>query len=100
VTLYRHNHYVPIWYQKRFMLPGQTRYYRLDLEPEVVKSGKVTYKRKALHHWSPDLVFAQSDLYTTQWGQISNTDIEQFFFGALDNDAPAALDFFTHTSTI
>jgi len=27
---YRHNHYVPIWYQRRFMLPDQDRYFRLS----------------------------------------------------------------------
>jgi hypothetical protein len=76
---YRHNHYVPIWYQRRFMLPGQTRYYRLDLKPEVVVTGPVKYTRKALHRWAPDRIFAEDDLYTTRWGRISNTDIERFF---------------------
>jgi len=78
------------------MLPGQSRYYRLDLKPEVIKSGNVTHIRKEVHHWSPDRVFAQDDLYTTQWGRISNTEIEQFFFGALDRDGPAVLDSFTN----
>ena len=48
----------------------------------------------ALLHWGPNLCFAQDDLYTTRWGSISNTDIEQFFFGKLDGDAPAAVDYF------
>jgi hypothetical protein len=30
----------------------------------------------------------------TQWGAISNTEIEQFFFGQLDATAPNALDYF------
>ncbi|WP_375778894.1 hypothetical protein ACE103_07445 [Bradyrhizobium sp. ma5] len=46
---YRHNHYVPIWYQERFMLPGQHRYFRLDLSPEVVTNGKVKYTRNDTH---------------------------------------------------
>src|SRR5216684_2856001 len=95
MTAYRHNHYVPIWYQRRFMLPGQTRYYRLDLKPDEVTSGNVKYKRKDLHHWAPDNVFAQDDLYTTKWGRVTNTEIEQFFFGQLDSEAPSALDYFT-----
>ena len=100
MSQYRHNHYVPIWYQRRFMRLGQDRYYRLDLKPDVVAQGKVKYTRNALHHWAPDRVFAQDDLYTTQWGNISNTEIEQFFFGRLDHEGPCALDFFcnfTHT---
>lgn len=90
---YRHNHYVPASYQKRFLLPGQSRYYRLDLKPERITSGKVTYTRKDIHHWSPENIFAKDDLYTTQWGQIINTEIEQFFFGQLDLAGPAAVDF-------
>jgi hypothetical protein len=48
---YRHNHYVPIWYQRRFMFPDQDRYYRLDLKPEVLDNGKVKYTKKDLHNW-------------------------------------------------
>src|ERR1700730_4408233 len=89
---YRHNHYVPIWYQERFMLPDQHRYFRLDLSPEVVTNGKVKYTRNDTHEWSPDRIFAQDDLYTTLWGGVPNVEIERFFFGQLDNDAPTALD--------
>jgi hypothetical protein len=96
---YRHNHYVPEWYQRRFMLAGQTRYYRLDLKPEIMtSSGGHKYTRNDLHHWSPEKIFAEDDLYTTQWGAISNTEIERFFFGKLDNDAPKSLDYFANFS--
>jgi hypothetical protein len=95
MTSYRHNHYAPEWYQRRFMLPGQHKYYRLDLKPDVVDTGEVRYTRNDMHHWGPDSVFAQDDLYTTQWGGIPNTEIEQFFFGKLDNNAPAAVEFFS-----
>jgi hypothetical protein len=89
---YRHNHYVPIWYQERFVLPDQQRYFRLDLSPEVVTNGKVKYTRNDTHEWSPDRIFVQDDLYTTLWGGVPNVEIERFFFGQLDNDAPTALD--------
>ncbi len=92
---YKHNHYVPIWYQERFMLPGQHRYYRLDLTPEEVRQGNVKYKRHDVHHWSPWRIFAQDDLYTTRWGSISNREIEKFFFGKLDETASSALNFFS-----
>ena len=91
---YTHNHYVPVWYQRRFMLPGQTRYLRLDLKPDVVTSGSRAYTRNAVQEWSPKKIFAQDDLYTTKWGPITNTDIEQFFFGKLDAKGPAAVDYF------
>jgi hypothetical protein len=90
---YRHNHYVPVWYQRRFMLPGQHRYYRLDLKPDVWQSGAFKYTKNAVHHWSPERVFAEDDLYTTQWGNLSNTKIEQFFFGQLDNQGPSAVEY-------
>jgi hypothetical protein len=48
---YRHNHYVPEWYQKRFMLPGQTRYRYLDLKPDELVSGGRKYTRNNLLHW-------------------------------------------------
>jgi hypothetical protein len=85
-----------VWYQRRFMLPGQSRYDRLDLKPEVMTRGGHKYTRHDLHHWSPEKIFAEDDLYTTQWGTISNTEVERFFFGKLDNDAPKALDYFAN----
>src|SRR5947208_2433486 len=77
------------------MLPGQTRYWRLDLKPEVVDTGKVKYTRNDLHGWSPEKIFAEDDLYTTRWGSISNRDIEKFFFGRFDNDGLAAIEYFS-----
>lgn len=95
-TDYRHNHYVPEWYQRRFMLSGQNKYFRLDLHPdEVISPGGHKYTRRDVHEWSPAQIFAEDDLYTTQWGRITNTEIERFFFGKLDNDGPKALDYFT-----
>lgn len=39
---HRH-HYVPVWYQKGFLAPGQTSFKILDMRPDVFKdaSGKV-----------------------------------------------------------
>ena len=91
---YRHNHYVPEWYQKQFMLPGQSKYYRLDLAPERRTGNGVSFTRHDLHHWGARRIFAENDLYTTQWQGITNTDIEQFFFGDLDNKAANAVKFF------
>jgi hypothetical protein len=34
------------------------------------------------------------------WGGVPNVEIEQFFFGKLDNDAGPALDFFTNYSDL
>ena len=95
MTAYQHNHYVPVWYQSRFMLPGQHRYFRLDLTPDVVTHGAVKYTRNDVHHWSPTRIFAKEDLYTTRWGAVSNVEIERFFFGPLDNKTQSAVEYFT-----
>jgi hypothetical protein len=91
---YRHNHYVPIWYQKRFMLPGQSVSHYLDLKPEVVVRDGHTFTRRALRPLGPNSCFAQDDLYTTKWGAIENTEIEQFFFGKIDTEGRKAVEYF------
>ncbi|MDX0414787.1 hypothetical protein GHK39_03805 [Sinorhizobium medicae] len=42
----------------------------------------------------PERCFAQDDLYTTEWGGIVNTEIEQFFFGDLDSEGKKAIEYF------
>jgi len=91
---YKHNHYVPVWYQKRFLRNGQGKQWYLDLHPENRADNGHTYPRRAILHWGPTSCFAQDDLYTTKWGSFENRDIEKFFFGHLDNSAPSALEHF------
>ena len=93
---YKHNHYVPEWYQKKFLPEGQFKLHYLDLDPEKITSRGHKYTRKAKLHWSPKKCFAQDDLYTTKWGGLENRDIEKFFFGKLDAEAPKAIDHFAH----
>jgi len=69
---YKHNHYVPEWYQKRFLPDGQGKFYYLDLRPDVVSRDGHKYTRKALLRWGPSGCFAQDDLYTTRWGGLEN----------------------------
>ena len=92
---YRHNHYVPEWYQRRFLPDGQLKQYYLNLHPDTeVRSG-----HKFTHHplktWGPRMCFAQDDLYTTEWAGLPNREIEKFFFGKRDRAAPQALDHFS-----
>ena len=51
-TDYKHNHYVPKWYQKRFMRPDQEKYFYLDLKPETVVRRGHRYKRRELRRLS------------------------------------------------
>lgn len=95
---YHRNHYVPEWYQRSFLLPGQSRYHYLDLNPEVLVQNGHRWTRNDVLHWGPDRCFAQEDLYTTRWGNIENVDIEKFFFGDLDDAGKAAVAAFADYS--
>lgn len=93
---YRRNHYVPQWYQKLFLpSSGEKKFFYLDLKPEIVttSTGK-NFKRKSLLRWGTPSCFYQDDLYTTSFGQWTSTEIEQKFFGRIDNEGEKTLDFF------
>ena len=93
---FKHNHYVPEWYQRRFMLPGQGTYWYLDLKPDpIIKDGKVIAHRRDLLHWPLKNCFAQDDLYTTRWGPAENRDIEKFFFGRVDTEGKFGVEYFS-----
>mgnify|MGYP000913278118 CR=1 FL=1 len=92
---YKHNHYVPEWYQRRFLLRDKTRCYYLDLRPETITNNGHTYTRRNLMQWGPAKCFAQDDLYTTKWGNLENRDIEKFFFGPLDEKGQKAVELFS-----
>ena len=96
-TDFRHNHYVPEWYQRRFMWPDRPKYFNLGLKPEDVTTATGhKYTRRELLHWGPSRCFAQDNLYTTKWGRVENVDIEKFFFGQIDNSGPEAIDYFAN----
>ena len=96
--VYKHNHYVPEWYQKRFLPTGQSRHHYLDLKPQVVERDGHKFTRKALLNWGPKKCFAQDDLYTTRWGGFENRDIEKFFFGQVDSRGKRAVEHFSDWS--
>lgn len=81
---YKHNHYVPEWYQKRFLPEGQYHQHFLDLKPEALIRDGHKFIRKDKMDWGPKRCFAQDDLYTLSIGGLENRDLEKFFFGDLD----------------
>lgn len=93
---YRRNHYVPVWYQRRFLPKGVSELHYLDLRPEPFVANGHTVNPSGKWRRGPKKCFSQDDLYTTNFGGIENTEIEQFFFGRLDNDAPAAFDYWSN----
>ncbi|MFL9533510.1 hypothetical protein ACKEPO_17705 [Acinetobacter baumannii] len=88
---YKH-HYVPEWYQKRFMLKGQTAYYRLDLSPEIIKkpNGEL-FKKAEILKKGPSKFFFEIDLYTTNYFGIKNDEIERILFGEIDTKGANAI---------
>jgi len=92
VKLSHKHHYVPEWYQKRFMHEGQKAYFRLDLFPEIIKrpDGKIIRKGEILTK-GPGKFFFEIDLYTTNYFGHENDDIERHLFGKIDTDGAAAI---------
>lgn len=96
MTDYRRNHYVPEWFQYRF-LPNELRekkFFYLDLRPETVVSKGHQYKRNALLRWGPTNCFFERDLYTTNFGSWESTEIEQKFFGKVDAFGREGVEYF------
>jgi hypothetical protein len=86
---------VPEWYQKRFLPKGQHHFYYLDLKPETIVSNGHRYQRKSLLRWGPDKCFYEPDLYTTRFGNWESTEIEQKFFGKIDESGRDAVEYFS-----
>lgn len=82
----RHNHYVPIWYQKGFVVGTGTSLNYLDLNPPttVLPDGRAIAGRP-LTYRAPKSCFWSEDLYTTRFGGTLNDEIERFLFGAIDD---------------
>lgn len=96
VPAIRKNHYVPIWYQKSFLVGGKSSLYFLDLtRSRTLRDGKVIAGRP-VNIRSPKSCFWSQDLYTTKFGHIYNDDIEKYFFGEIDNMGAKAVKAFAN----
>ena len=86
------NHYVPIWYQRRFLPSGQDHLFYLDLDPEkkTLPDGRIITMNN-LNRWGPKKCFREEDLYTTMFFGIPNDDIERYLFGVIDDKGSRAL---------
>jgi len=92
----RRNHYVPQWYQKRFLFDqkrGELEY--LKLEPKIIQlpGGKKKIVTD-INRFSPSKCFYQTDLYTTFFATGPNDEIERLLFGAIDDSGASALTAF------
>lgn len=94
---YKENHYVPVWYQQRFLpTEGERKFRYLDLIPDRFRDPRGILRTKtALHRWGAVSCFKETDLYTVKYGRYESTEIEQFFFGKVDEEGRAAVEFFS-----
>lgn len=100
MTEYRNNHYVPVWFQERF-IPStlkQRKFYYLDLSPDKVTSNGHTFTRNAINKWGPRNCFFQKDLYTSKFGDLISTEIEKKFFGPIDDSSIPSIEYFSNFS--
>jgi hypothetical protein len=96
---YRKNHYVPVWYQKRFIMPGarDAELFYLDLRPGVFTDGRgVAHPKRGVRRLGPKHCFYERDLYTANFGAMPSTEIERLFFGAIDSEGRHAVEHFSH----
>src|ERR1700747_484327 len=97
---YKENHYVPCWYQERFLpTTGERKFRYLDLTPGQFRDPKgILRTKKGLHRWGAGSCCKETDLYTVKYSQYETTDIEQFFFGKVDDEGREAVEFFSQYS--
>lgn len=101
---YRHHHYVPQWYQKRFLEPDarENVLHYLDLRPPSVRDGRG--RRRELpgqRRRSIRRCFVEEDLYTLRFRGVRSTEIEQLLFGEIDRRGSTAVAYwasFVHPS--
>ena len=88
----RQNHYVPIWYQKGFILGPRNTLQYLDLNPQRTElpNGCILIGEE-LELRSPKQCFRKKDLYTTRFGHTLNDEVEKFLFGGIDASGATAV---------
>jgi len=89
------HHYVPRWYQKRFLSAGVDKLFYLDLKPETVVIDKNrSYTKQALRIMYPAECFWLEDMYMLRFGQQITDIIEKRFFGTVDARGHKSVQFF------
>jgi hypothetical protein len=90
------HHYVPQWYQKRFLTPGKTNFFYLDLYPEIVSWTCGSHRRKAVRRLGPGACFYKDDMYALKFGGQTTDAMEGKFFGSIDQIGCAAVQHFAN----
>jgi hypothetical protein len=87
----RKNHYVPEWYQRRFFSNNSNQLFYLSLAPrKQLPDGRIISYRE-INERPPSRCFCEQDLYTTQFGEILNDEIERLLMGTIDTEGAKAI---------
>lgn len=95
---YHSNHYIPIWYQKRFLPVDESNreLFYLDMHPPTITDQKGNVHRmKECWRFGPKKCFVETDLYTTHFEAEESTALEQAFFGPVDRNGKKAIEYFS-----
>ena len=87
----RKNHYVPEWYQRRFFSKNSDKLFYLSLAPRIKLPDGRIFSYREINEWPPSRCFFEYDLYTTQFGEILNDEIERYLMGAIDTEGAEAV---------
>ncbi len=94
MALTRQNHYVPEWYQKRFLSSDKKGFHYLDLNPPLITlpTGEKKPHNAIRRPRSPSKCFVEKDLYTLYFGGIITDAVERYLFGRIDDIGARAID--------
>ncbi|HUX82163.1 MAG TPA: DUF4238 domain-containing protein [Halothiobacillus sp.] len=87
----RKNHYVPEWYQWRFLSNSSNKLFYLSLSPRVQRPDGRIISYREVSELPPSRCFCEQDLYTTRFGEILNDEIERFLMGTIDTEGSDAV---------
>lgn len=88
------HHYVPVWYQRRFLTDGQSKLYVLDKRPDAIQTPSGIKYHNALRQVGPPSAFCLDHLYTLIQGRAYTDAIETQFFANIDTRGSQAIAFF------
>lgn len=91
---YKNQHYVPQWYQRRFLDPSsrQRELHYLSLKPAYTTGPHGKRRPVPQERRRPTVqCFAEDDLYSLRFGTELSTHVEREFFGEIDRRGAAAV---------
>ncbi len=95
----QNHHYVPQWYQRRFLLPDRPddRLFYRDLKPQTSRDGRgKIHTHPAVTRRATRSCFSEQDLYAAHLAGLTADEIERQFFGIVDSVGKDAVELFSN----